>query len=249
MRYSHLFVTAVCFLSYNTATWAVRVPSTAPKALKETQQKEAVAQHAEAAKESGALIPESALTQIHEMVTGHSKRADQPAETFRVTFKKDGSIQKWVAEFPRNAQRTPNESKQDHDISRASFDAKSGKIKVEAETRVEGPDLFELFALADLPIVVRELTAVQKLQQAFIKSGLNYALEAEVIVAPDGKSWAWQIAPSEEQMPNVIYGLYYYPITHELHSIHLDTKATAKLEKAAKEAGLSLQWVKEMNDR
>ena len=51
-------------------------------------------------------------------------------------------------------------------------------------------------------------------------------------------------------MPNVIYGMYYYPITRELHSVVLDNrKAAAKLERAAKEAGMQLKWFKDMRDR
>ena len=102
----------------------------------------------------------------------------------------------------------------------------------------------------ELATAAQELTAVQRLQLTFIKNGLNYTLQANAIVAPDGKSWAWEIGPSEEQSPNLIYALYYYPATHEIHSIHLDNaKAAAKLEKATKDAGMQLKWVKDMNDR
>src|SRR6187402_18047 len=143
MRRVTLLLTTLCTLSCFEVAFAVRVPQTAPKALKDTQEKSAVAQHqaaAEADKGGTAIITEPWITQIQQMVAAHSKRDDKPAETFRVTFKKNGTLAKWVAEFPRNAKRTPNDANQDHDVSRASFEAKTGKVKIEAETKVEGPD-------------------------------------------------------------------------------------------------------------
>jgi hypothetical protein len=66
-----------------------------------------------------------------------------------------------------------------------------------------------------------------------------------VKVAPDGKSWVWEIAPSEEQSPNVIYGLYYYPISRELHSIHLDKAKVAAdcSERPRKQGWSSSGWL------
>jgi len=79
---------------------------------------------------------------------------------------------------------------------------------------------------------------------------LKYALDADVILAPDQKSWAWEVAASEEQMPNVIYAMYYYPIPGELRSTAIEnSKVAKKVEAAAKVASFHLTWVKSMDDR
>jgi hypothetical protein len=94
------------------------------------------------------------------------------------------------------------------------------------------------------------LTALSRFQRAFTANGLKYTLEARVILPGDEKSWAWELGPSEEQMPNVIYGIYYYPATSELCTIPIE-KATVKqkLEAAAKAVGFHTSWVKSMEDR
>ena len=53
---------------------------------------------------------------------------------------------------------------------------------------VDGPDLYELFGIDQLPIICDELIAIRRLQLAFIKNDLAYTLEARVKPAPDGKS-------------------------------------------------------------
>ena len=255
MRRFPLTSGTLCGLLLAGSLWAVEVPRTAPKALKETQDASAVAAHEQAAatesKEGGEpVLPADWIEQIRQMAMENSHREGKPVEKFELIFKKDGSVAHLHVEVARNAKRTPNDAQQNHEICSATYEAKSGKLKLGPKDSVEGPDLYERFSIEQLGTVCQELTAARRLQQAFIKAGLNYTLQANVIVAPDGKSWAWEISPSEEQMPNVIYALYYYPITRELHSTTLDNKkAAAKLEKAAKQAGLQLKWVKDMNDR
>ncbi len=245
-----------CFLLSVESLFAVRVPQTAPKALKEVQDPAAVQAHeqaleAEPKSTAAPVVPAEWVEQIRQMATQNSKREGQAVENLEVVFKKDGSLTRLLVMVARDAKRTPNDSQQNHAVCRASYEGgKERKLKLTPEHTEEGPDLYEILGADQLATACQELSAAQRLQLAFIKNGLNYALQANAIPAPNGKSWAWEIAPSEEQMPNVIYALYYYPITHELHSIRLENKAAAaKLEKAAKQAGMELKWVKDMNDR
>jgi hypothetical protein len=255
MRKLTLLCSVVCTLLSANFLLAVYVPPTAPKALQETQDPSAVSAHEQAAltasKQGGnPVVPADWIEQIRQMAAQNSQRESKPLEKFELVFKKDGSLARLLVAVARNAKRTPNDAQQNHEVSTASYDAKSGKLKLDPKATAEGPDSYELFSIDQLGTVCQELPAVQRLQVAFVKAGLNYALQANVIVAPDGKSWAWEIGPSEEQMPNVIYAMYYYPITRELHSVRLESKkAAAKLEKAATEAGLQLQWFKDMNER
>jgi len=248
-------VACVLALAASEPLWAVAVPSVAPKSLKETQDPDAVAEHekaaaAEAKKSAAPVISQAWIEQIQKMAQSHSKRDAAPAEKFDVVFSKKGTVTSFNIRISRNANRTPNDANQMHGICNASFDGRSDKLKLDGEGVVDGPDLYELFGVDQLKIVCDELIAIRRLQLAFIKVGLNYTLEAGVIVAPDGKSWAWEIGPSEEQSPNVIYGINYYPATHELHSVHLDNKkAAAKLQQAAAQAGMQLKWVQDMRER
>jgi len=234
---------------------AVRVPQAAPKALKDTQDPAAVKAHEEALASQpksrmAQVIPDDWVGQIRKLADENSKRKNKPVENLEVILKKDGSLSHLLVMIAHDARRTPNDSRQDHAVCRATVEGKEHKLKLEANHKEEGPDLYEILSSDQLATAAQELAAVQRLQLAFIKNALNYTLQANAIVAPDGKSWAWEIGPSEEQSPNVIYALYFYPITHEIHSIHLDNaKAAAKLEKAAKDAGMQLKWVKDMNDR
>jgi hypothetical protein len=110
--------------------------------------------------------------------------------------------------------------------------------------------LREIFAIDQLPIVCQELSALRKFQKAFAANELKYTLEADVILAPDEKSWVWQVGPSEEQTPNIIYGMNYYPITGELRSTSIENlKVKQKVEAAAKAAGFHITWVKSMEER
>ena len=255
MRRSTIVLAAACCFLWGETGTAVEVPQNPPKALKETQDKEAVDEHEKAAqadvtKRVAPVVPPAWIDQIRQMATAHSKRESIPAEKFEVVFKKNGTLSSLRVLFPRSATRTPNDANQMHGVCGASYDGKGDKLKLDLESAVDGPDLYELFSLEQLPIVCNELIAIRRLQQAFANNDLDYTLEARVIVAPDGKSWAWEIGPSEEQSPNVIYGLYYYPISRELHSIHLDKpKVEARLQKAAKAAGMQLKWVDDMNSR
>jgi len=255
MRCSAIILSAACCFLWGKIAAAAEVPQTPPKALKETQDKDAVDQHEKAAKADlkkgvAPVVPQAWIDQIREMTASHSKREAAPAEKFEVIFKKNGALSSLRALFPRSAARTPNDANQMHGVCGVSLEGKDDKLKLDLEGAVDGPDLYELFGIDQLPIVCNELIAIRRLQQAFVKNDLVYTLEATVKVAPDGKSWIWEIAPSEEQSPNVIYGLYYYPISRELHSIHLDKgKAAGRLQRAAKEAGMDLKWVADMNSR
>jgi hypothetical protein len=255
MRCSAIILSAACCFLWGETAGAAEVPQTAPKALNETQDKDAVDQHDKAAqadvkKGVAPVVPPAWTDEIREMATAHSQREAMPAEKLDVIFKKNGGLASLQVLFARSATRTPNDANQMHGVCGASFDGKGDKLKMDVEGAVDGPDLYELFGIDQLPIVFKELIAIRRLQQAFAKNDLDYTLEARVIVAPDGKSWAWEIAPSEEQSPNIIYGLYYYPISRELHSIHLDKgKAAARLQRAAKDAGMQLKWVADMNNR
>jgi hypothetical protein len=255
MRCSAIVLSAACCFLWGERARSVEVPQNPPKALSETQDKDSVEQHDKAAqadvtKRVAPVVPPAWIDQIREMATAHSKREGVPAEKFEVIFKKNGALSSLRVLFPRSATRTPNDANQMHGVCGASFEGKDDKLKVDLEGALDGPDLYELFSLDQLPVVCNELIAIRRLQQAFTKNDLEYTLEARVIVAPDGKSWAWEIAPSEEQSPNVIYAMYYYPISRELHSIHLEKpKVAARLQRAAKEAGMQLQWVANMNER
>ena len=118
------------------------------------------------------------------------------------------------------------------------------------EKQVQGPDLREIFGIDQLPTVCQELVPLRKFQRAFTANGLKYTLEGYVTLAPDEKSWIWDIGPSEEQRPNIIYSMYYYPAAGELRSTSIDdAKVKKKVEAAAKIAGLHITYVKTMNDR
>jgi hypothetical protein len=261
MRCSAIILSAACCLFWGAIAIAVEVPQTPPKPLKETQDKDVVDQQEKAAaadvkKGVAPVVPQAWIDEIREMAAAHSKRESIPAEKFEVVFKKNGSLSSLRVLFPRSATRTPNDANQMHGVCGATFEGKGDKgdkgdkPKLDLEGALDVPDLYELFGLEQLPIVCNELIAIRRLQQAFSNNDLDYTLEARVIVAPDGKSWGWEIAPSEEQSPNVIYGMYYYPISRELHSIHLDKpKVAARLQKAAKAAGMQLKWVDDMNSR
>ena len=232
------------------------VPSIAPKALKETQDPAQVQAHAEAAKknaqgDASPVVPDKWIKQIQELAKKNSHRESMPVEHCTFIFKKDGSLARIDMVIPTNATRSANSAYQNHKNCSVEFDAsKGGKLKLSDERQVEGPDLRELFGTDQLPIVCQELIALRKFQRAFAANGLKYTLEADVILAPDEKSWIWQIGPSEEQMPNIIYAMYYYPITGEIHSTSIDnSKVKQNVEAAAKAAGFHITYVKTMNDR
>lgn len=247
-------VVAVC-LAYSIA-FAYEVPSIAPKALKETQDPAQVQAHAETAKrnaqgDASPVVSEDWIKQIQDLAKKNSHRESIPVEHCTFIFKKDGSLANIDMVIPTNATRTPNAANQNHNVCLVAFNAKKGgKLKLSDEKKVEGPDLREIFGIDQLPIVCQELVPLRKFQKAFAANGLNYTLEADVILAPDEKSWIWQIGPSEEQQPNIIYAMYYYPITGEIHSTSIDNaKVKQKVEAAAKAAGFHITYVKTMNDR
>jgi hypothetical protein len=254
MKHLGLVVAALC-LAFSIA-FAYEVPSVAPKALKETQDSAQIQAHADAAKqnaqgESSPVVPDDWIKQIQDLAKKNSHRESMPVEHCTFIFKKDGSLARIDMVIPTNATRTPNSAYQNHKVCAAEFDAKKGgKLKLSDEKQVEGPDLRELFGVDQLPILCQELVALRKFQKAFAANGLKYTLEADVMLAPDEKSWVWQIGPSEEQMPNIIYAMYYYPVTGELRSTSIDNaKVKQKVEAAAKAAGFHITWVKSMNDR
>lgn len=232
------------------------VPRIAPKALKETQDPAQVQAHADAAKknarsDASPVVPNDWIKQIQDFAKKNSHRESMPVEHCTFIFQKDGSLARIDMVIPTNATRTPNTADQNHKVCSVEFDArKGGKLKLSDENQVEGPDLREVFGIDQLPIVCQELVALRKFQLAFTANGLKYTLEADVIPAPDEKSWVWQIGPSEEQMPNVIYGMYYYPATGELRSTSIDNaRVKQKVEAAAKTAGFRITYVKSMDDR
>ena len=254
MKRSPVVVIALCFSI--AGVFAFEVPSIAPKALKETQDPGQVQAHADAAKknaegEKSPVVPEDWIKRIQELAKKNSHRESMPVEHCRFVFKKDGSLANIEMVIPTNAIRTPNNADQNHKVCSVEFDAKKGgKLKLSDEKQVEGPDLRELFGIDQLPIVCQELVALRKFQRAFAANGLKYTLEGYVILAPDEKSWIWDVGPSEEQMPNIIYSMYYYPSTGELHSTSIDNpKVKQKVEAAARAAGFHIIYVKTMNDR
>jgi len=235
---------------------AFEVPSIEPKALKETQDPAQVQAHADAAKknaqgETSPVVPDDWINQIQELAKKNSHRESMPVEHCRFVFKKDGSLANIEMVIPTNATRTPNNADQNHKVCSVEFDAKKGsKLKLSDEKQVEGPDLREIFGVDQLPIICQELVELRKFQRAFTANGLKYTLEGYVTLAPDEKSWIWDVGPSEEQMPNIIYSMYYYPITGELRSTSIDdAKVKKKVEAAAKTAGFHITYVKTMNDR
>jgi len=236
--------------------FAYEVPRVAPKPLKETQDPAQVQAHEEAAQRynhsgSSPVVSQQWIKQIQELALKNSHRDGTPVEHCRFIFKRDGSLAYLEMVIPTSATRTANEAGQSHNVCSVEFDVKKGaKLKLSDEKRVDGPDLEELFGIDQLPLVCRELSALSRFQQAFTTNGLRYTLEARVILAPGEKSWAWEIGPSEEQMPNIIYGIYYYPATSELRTIPIENaKVKQKVEAAAKEAGFHVTWVKSMEDR
>lgn len=254
MKHSR-FLIAVIGLAFSIA-FAYEVPSIAPKPLKETQDPAQVQAHADAAKrnlpaDSALVVPADWIKQIQDLATKNSHRESMPVEHCTFIFKKDGTLAKIDMVIPTNATRTPNSAYQNHNVCSVEFDAKKGgKLKLSDATQVEGPDLREIFGVDQLPLICQELIPLRKFQQAFAANGLKYTLEGDVILAPDEKSWVWQVAPSEEQQPNIIYAMYYYPITGELRSTSIDKpQVKQKVEAAAKAAGFHITYVKSMNDR
>jgi len=236
--------------------FAYEVPSIAPKALKETQDPAQVQAHADAAKQyaqgdAAPVVPDDWIKQIQDLAKKNSHRESMPVEHCRFVLKKDGTLAQLDLVIPTNATRTPNKADENHNVCSAEFDArKGGKLKLSDEKKVEGPDLREIFGIDQLPIVCQELSALRKFQREFTANGLKYTLEGYVTLAPDEKSWIWEIGPSEEQMPNIIYAMYYYPVTNELRSTSIDNaKVKQKVEAAAKASGLHITYVKTMNDR
>jgi hypothetical protein len=235
---------------------AYEVPSVTPKALKETQDPAQVQAHSDAAKrntqgDASPVVAEDWIKQIQDLAKKNSHRESMPVEHCTFIFKKDGTLANIEMVIPTNATRTPNKAEQNHNVCSVGFDArKGGKLKLLDERKVEGPDLREIFGVDQLPIVCQELVPLRRFQKAFAANGLKYTLEADVILAPDEKSWVWQIGPSEEQMPNIIYAMYYYPVTGEIRSTSIDNaKVKQKVEAAAKTAGFHITYVKTMNDR
>ncbi len=249
-------VSLIAATALSSIALAYHVPQVAPRPLRETQDAAAVEAHREAVarfpKSSVApVIDPGWIRQIQELAAKNSNREVQPVEVFKVVFKKDGGLAHLEVVIPTSATRTPNQAGQSHGICSADFDfKKGGKLRLKDETKVEGPDDQEIFAVAQLPLVNRELEPLRRLQKAFSNIGLKYTLEADAMVAPDGKSWAWQVASSEEQMPNIIYAMFYYPVLGELHSTPIENaKVRQKVGEAVKAAGLRLTWVKSMEDR
>ena len=188
-------------------------------------------------------IPAAWVSQITEMVGHSSRRPDKPAEFFGVSFTRDGKLARLFAVFPRSANRTPNEGGVGHDIACAEYDQKDHRLVLSPATTSGGPDGYELFAIDQLSLVCQELVPIVRLQQAFTGNGLDYALEAGVIVADRGKHWAWEIVPDEEQMPNIIYSMIYQPATNEIRVVPIeDSKIAKKVERAVKQAGMTLKW-------
>ena len=254
MKHSR-FLIAVIGLAFSIA-FAYEVPSIAPKPLKETQDPAQVQAHADAAKrnlpgDSAPVVPADWIKQIQDLAAKNSHRESMPIEHCTFIFKKDGTLAKIDMVIPTNATRTPNSAYQNHNVCSVEFDAKKGgKLKLSDATQVEGPDLREIFGADQLPLICQELIPLRKFQQAFVANGLKYTLETDVILAPDEKSWVWQVAPSEEQQPNVIYAMYYYPITGELRSASINKpQVKQKVETAAKAAGFHITYVKSMNNR
>jgi len=235
---------------------AYEVPSIAPKPLRETQDPAQVQAHVDAAKknaegEKSPVVSDDWIKQIQDLAKKYSHRESTPVEHCRFVFKKDGSLASIDMVIPTNAARTPNQADQNHKVCTVEFDAKKGgKLKLSDEKQVEGPDLREIFGIDQLPTVCQELVPLRKFQRAFAANGLKYTLEGYVTLAPDEKSWIWDIGPSEEQRPNIIYSMYYYPAAGELRSTSIDdAKVRKKVEAAAKTAGLHITYVKTMNDR
>ena len=254
MKHFRFLIIAICLAV--SIGFAYEVPSIVPKALKETQDPAQVQAHAESAKRSAQgepspVVLDDWIKQIQDLAKKNSHRESMPVEHCTFIFKKDGMLAHIDMVIPTNATRTPNKADQDHNVCTVEFDAKKGgKLKLSDEKKVEGPDLREIFGIDQLPIVCQELGALRKFQKAFAANGLKYTLEADVIPAPDEKSWVWQVGPSEEQMPNIIYGMYYYPITGELRTTSIDnSKVKQKVEAAAKAAGFHITWVKSMEER
>jgi len=254
MRNYYFFLIGICFASC--VAFAYEVPRIAPKPLKETQDPAQVRAHEEAAQRSAQsglspVVSADWIKQIQELASKNSHRDRIPVEHCRFIFKKDGSLAHLEIVIPTSATRTSNEAGQSHNICSAEFDAQTGgKLRLSDETKVVGPDLEELFGIDQLPLVCQELTTLSRFQQAFTANGLKYTLEARVILAPDEKSWAWELGPSEEQMPNVIYGIHFYPATAELRTIPIEkAKVKQKVEAAAKATGFHITWVKSMEDR
>jgi len=250
----HFSLIGVCFVSC--VVFAYEVPRIAPKPLKEMQDPARVRAHEEAAQRSAQpglspVVSSEWIKQIQELAAKDSHRDRIPVEHCEFIFKRDGRLAHLEIVIPTSATRTPNEAGQSHNVCSAEFDTKKGgKLKLSGEMKAEGPDLEELFGIDQLPLVCQELTALSRFQQAFTANGLKYTLEARVILAPDEKSWAWELGPSEEQMPNVIYGIYYYPATGELRTIPIEkTKVKQKVEAAATATGFHITWVKSMEDR
>lgn len=251
-RYFFLLIAAGAIFSI---ARAYQVPRVTPKPLKETQDPAQVRAHEERVQReikpnSPPVVEPDWIKQIQELATKNSHRESMPVESCKFIFRKDGSLAHLEIVIPTSASRTPNQAGQSHNICSASFDAKDGKLKLSDKTKVDGPDLRELFGVDQLPIICQELVGLRRFQQAFSANGLRYTLEADVIPAPDEKSWAWEVAPSEEQMPNVIYAMYYYPISGELRSAAIEnSKVAKKVEATAKAASFHLTWVKSMDDR
>ncbi len=212
MKHSPVVVVALVAAS---VVCAYEVPSIAPKALKETQDPAQVQAHADAAKknaqgEASPVVSLDWIKQIQDLAKKNSHRESMPVEHCRFVLKKDGTLAQMDLVIPTNATRTPNKAGENHNVCSAEFDAKKGgKLKLSDEKKVEGPDLRETFGIDQLPIVCQELSALRRFQQAFTANGLKYTLEGYVILAPDEKSWIWDVGPSEEQMPNIIYSMYY----------------------------------------
>ncbi len=253
MKHPSFVVLALCLVA--AVAFGYEVPRIAPKPLKETQDPAQVQAHAAAAEraqgDAPPVVPENWIKQIQNLARKNSHRESMPVEHSTFIFKRDGSIAQIDMVIPTNPTRTPNAADQNHKVCSVQFDAnKGGKLKLSSENKVEGPDLREIFGVDQLPIVCQELSALRKFQQAFAANGLKYTLEADVILAPDEKSWIWQVGPSEEQMPNIIYAMYYYPVTGELRSTSIDNaKVKQQVESAAKAAGFHITWVKSMDDR
>ncbi len=245
----HIVFSAVAILVFTPLAFGDAVPLSSPRPVAAIQDPAMVAAHVRAAhrieSKTKRAIPADWVSQITEMVVTSSRRADKSAEFFGVSFTKDGKPAHLFAVFPRSAKRTPNQGGVGHDVACAEYDQKDHRLVLSPATTSSGPDGYELFGIDQLSLICQELVPIVRLQHAFTENGLDYALEAGVIVADGGKHWAWEIGPDEEQMPNIIYSMIYQPTTNEIRVVPIeDAKIAEKVERAVKQSGMILKWAK-----
>jgi hypothetical protein len=192
-----------------------------------------------------AVVSESWIKEIQEMVRTVSHRESKPVEIFQVIFNRDGSLAHLLLSAATDPESESDlNPKTGHRSAGADYDAKDKKLRLLRNSWTGVIGFPVAFSIDQLPVVCRELIPLRKLQLAFIANRLDYVIDANCASTNDNRSWVWSVHTSEPENQSDIDGMTFHPITGELEVETIDDQEIAvRVVKAVKEAGLVLKWV------